>query len=139
MGRPDVVLWHIGDVVRKVREMRGLSRKEVASSAGIRQNTLGELERNVSNFERETLAKVAIALNITVDGLYAQLPGVTVPAQTDPTDTETIARFLTLNSDQKDVVRRLVDQFGLFADRRQQMPDQDNATQHAGPIPRKSP
>jgi transcriptional regulator with XRE-family HTH domain len=110
MTRSGVLEWHIGDVVRKLREACGLSRNELADRAGIRPNTLGEVERNVSNFERETLAKVAIALNVTVEGLYAQLPGVSVPVTTDPADAETIARFLKLEQDQRRTVRVVVDQ-----------------------------
>lgn len=132
-----VLIWHIGDVIRKFREAYpredgqpgGLTRKELADKAGIRQNTLGDVERNVSNFERETLAKIAIALNVTVDGLYAELPSIKLPPNTDPVDAETIARFLKLEREQRDAVRVVVDQFGLFPDRKRSAPDEDHATQ----------
>lgn len=130
-----VLPWHIGDVVRKLRESYrdathvrdGLTRKELADKADIGAATLGEVERNVSNFEQETLAKIAIALNVTVEGLYSHLPGVAAPPATDPVDQETISRFLQLNLDQRKVIRTVIDQLGFFADRlRAPAPDPGN-------------
>lgn len=120
-----VLVWHIGDVVRKMREAYvdkatghcGLSQRELADRAGIRPNTLGDLERNVSNFSRETLHKVTLALNITIEGLYAQLPGVSLPVTTDPVDAETIGRYLQLDPSHRRVVSLLVDTLGHFPDR----------------------
>lgn len=136
MRMADVIVWHIGDVIQKLREAYvvdkatgrcGLSRKELADKAGIRPDTLGELERNVSNFEQGTLAKVAVALNVTIEGLYAQIPGVSLPVTTDPVDAETIARFLKLEADQKLVVRKIIDQLGLFPDRQRAVSPNDAA------------
>lgn len=124
MGNKHTLVWHIGDVVRKLREAQQLSRKELADLAGIRQNTLGDLERNVSNFERETLRKVAIALSVTVDGLYGEVPNIKLSPSIDPVDAETIARYLKLERDQRNAVRIVVDQLGLFPDR-QRAPESD--------------
>lgn len=139
MLRLSVLLWHIGDVVRKHREARGWSRKQLAHRAEIRQNTLGELERNVSNFEKETLAKVAIALNVTVDGLYAELPSAVVPSTADPTDAETIARFLKLEPEHRHAVRLVVDQLGLFPDRQRAPGSDGDHVAQSQPTPRSSP
>jgi transcriptional regulator with XRE-family HTH domain len=128
------VLWHIGDVVRKFRERQGFTRKQLAARAGVRQNTLGALEKNVSNFEQGTLAKIAVALNVTVDGLYAELPSVKLPPATDPVDAETISRFLQLPREKKQAIRVVVDSFGLFPDRHREPPSAtDPADAHPHP------
>lgn len=132
--------WHIGDVLRKVREARGLTRKELADIVKIRQNTLGDLERGMSNFEQGTLQRVAIALNVTIEGLYAELATVKTPPETDPVDAETIARFLKLSQDQKKAVRIIVDQFGLYPDRQRPAPeDHDHAVTPPRPASRNGP
>lgn len=116
MANSRVVVWHIGDVVRKLREAwrdpthpDGLSRKELAARAQVRANTLGDVERGVANSELKTLGKIAIALNVTVEGLYAELPGVQVPTTTDPLDAETIALFLQSSREERHAVRVLID------------------------------
>lgn len=139
MAETAFVVWHIGDVVRKLREARGLSQRALATAARIRPNTLGELERGMSNFERETLQKVAIALHVTIDGLYAELPSLKLSPNIDPADAETIARYLKLERDQRNAVRIVVDQLGLYPDR-QRAPGTDGgnaseppASSHSGP------
>jgi transcriptional regulator with XRE-family HTH domain len=139
METPSVLLWHIGDVVRKVREARGLSRKELADLADIRQNTLGELERNVSNYERETLNKVAIALQITVEALHAAVPNPQLPSTLSPDDAETIARFLKLEREQRHTVRIVVDQLGRFPDRQRPPGAEQSDAPHTEPTSRSSP
>lgn len=81
------MLWHIGDVIRKRREAKGLTRRKLAIKAGVTPNTLGYLERDGANFEHDTLVKVTRALGTTEAALYQQIPGMT-PAVTAPVETE---------------------------------------------------
>lgn len=69
-----VLLWHIGDVLRKVRDTQGLTRKDVAARSGVRQNTIGDVESLKSDFQRTTLEKIAKALDVTPEYLWAKIP-----------------------------------------------------------------
>jgi transcriptional regulator with XRE-family HTH domain len=134
-----VIQWYVGDVVRKLRETRGLKKEQLARQAGLRPNTVGDIENNVVNPDsprvQKTLAKIAVALStdsvtVTVEGLYAQIPGASLPPTADPVDLETIRRFLEQDGDTKAAVRHLIDQLGLYDDRpRAQPADHDDASQ----------
>lgn len=56
------LVWSIGDVVRKERESRRLTQKQLAVKADVDRTALGRLE-NGGNFEQQTLAKLAKALS----------------------------------------------------------------------------
>jgi len=137
--------WYVGDVVRKLREGRNLTRSQLARRAGIRPNTLGEIESNVTNPEspkaQRTLAKIAVALStesvtVTVEGLYAQIPGATLPPTTDPVRLESVRRLLALDDDSHAAARHVIDQLGLFDDRPRAQPAEDDHAHHARQVPR---
>lgn len=66
-------VFHIGDVVRKLRRESGRTLVQLSESAGVSKTTLSELERKGQNFERETLRKVARALGTDEATLYELL------------------------------------------------------------------
>jgi transcriptional regulator with XRE-family HTH domain len=65
--------FHIGNVIEKIRSERGVNQAELASKAGIRANTLGDLENRRKNSKLETLEAVAEALGYSVGELYSEL------------------------------------------------------------------
>jgi transcriptional regulator with XRE-family HTH domain len=66
-------VFHIGDVVRKLRREQGLTLIALSACAGVSKTTLSELERKGRNFERLTLAKVASALGVSESDLFDRL------------------------------------------------------------------
>ena len=65
--------WHIGNVIERVRTEKGMNQAELAAKAGVRPNTLGDLENRRKNTRLETLERVAGALGTTVGDLYCEL------------------------------------------------------------------
>jgi len=63
-------VFHLGDVVRKLRRDQGLTLVALSVSAGVSKTTLSELERKGRNFERATLVKIAAALGVSEADLY---------------------------------------------------------------------
>jgi transcriptional regulator with XRE-family HTH domain len=65
--------FHIGNVIEKIRSEKGLTQAQLAAAAGIRPNTLGDLENRKKNSKLETLEKVAEALGLSVGELYCEI------------------------------------------------------------------
>ena len=63
---------HEGDVVRKLRETRSWSKDRLAAAAGVRPNTIGEMERTGAR-NLQTLRSVAQALGISVEDIFCLL------------------------------------------------------------------
>lgn len=64
-------VFHIGSVIRHLREQRKRRLIEFANAAGISPTTLSRIERTGQNFERATLLKIARQLDVTEGELYA--------------------------------------------------------------------
>ncbi len=69
-----MIVWHIGDVIRKLREAKHWNQKVLAHHAAIKPNTLGNIERGFLNFEWATLSAIARALGLTAEELTGQMP-----------------------------------------------------------------
>jgi len=77
--------WHAGDVIKKLRESADLTQEQLAELAKIpRTATIGAVE-NTGNYKRETLKKIASALNVRDADILSLIPGNELaPAQTQP-------------------------------------------------------
>jgi transcriptional regulator with XRE-family HTH domain len=62
----------IGERIRKIREARGLSQKEVATIIKMDQSQYSKLEKDKTDPSVSTLVKVAKALGIELSELFAQ-------------------------------------------------------------------
>lgn len=70
-----VVSWHIGDVIRKLREAKGFdSAAKLAAKAGIDRSTVYRIE-NGGKFDETTIDALAAALGVTARQIRAQVPG----------------------------------------------------------------
>ena len=72
-------VFHIGDVVRKLRRENGLTLVQLSQRARVSKTTLSGLERKGENFERDTLRKIAKALDTTEGALYELLRALQAP------------------------------------------------------------
>ncbi|PUZ21823.1 XRE family transcriptional regulator [Chitinophaga parva] len=60
-------LRHIGAMVKQAREYRGLSQEKLAENAALRRATIVDIELGKTNFEINTLVRIASALNFYLD------------------------------------------------------------------------
>jgi len=65
--------WHVGDVVRKMREQRGWSVMQLADRAGVNKATISGIEngQNLGSRQQDTFTKIASALDAQASDLYA--------------------------------------------------------------------
>ncbi len=66
--------WHIGDVIQKARESRGLTRAELARKVAITPYWMGRIERT-GRCQSVTLEQIAKALQWHTADIYAEVPG----------------------------------------------------------------
>ncbi|WP_433922252.1 helix-turn-helix domain-containing protein [Paenibacillus taichungensis] len=59
----------IGTRIRAMRNAKGLTQQKLADIAGLDYRYIGALERGERNFSIDTLEKVLLALNVTVNEL----------------------------------------------------------------------
>src|SRR5581483_4223817 len=93
-------VFHIGDVIRKLRKQRGSDLRDVAERAQMSMTTLSELERGVGNQRKDTIERVAKVLGTTVPKLYAQL---TAMATNEIDEAEAVVEGLAREADRLDV------------------------------------
>lgn len=65
----DKIAIKMGSTIRRLREMRGLSQKELAKRAGVEQSLISKVENNSANFSLNTLTSVASVLGISTKDL----------------------------------------------------------------------
>lgn len=68
-------VFHVGDVIRKLRQAQGLGVKELAEKSKLNKGTVSAVERGES-FKKETIEALAAALGVRVGQLYAPLSNV---------------------------------------------------------------
>jgi transcriptional regulator with XRE-family HTH domain len=83
-GMAKALQWHVGDVVRKLREDREWSQSQLAKRAGIGRQAVAKVEKNDGGQRRGNLERVAKALGFIEPELYAMVPRRTV---IEPRDT----------------------------------------------------
>jgi hypothetical protein len=116
------LVWHIGDVVRKLREARGFKTAKAfakAMSPPMRENTLGDFEREGDvnrRLDPVTLARLLAALDLEKHQLFALVP---VPRQDvvvqdpqpalDPADRELLEKWHGLGPAEQTHVRQSIE------------------------------
>lgn len=111
------LVWHIGDVIRKLREARGWTKGQLAKKAGLEPNTVGSVERYGDTVGREpgTLEGLLRALEIDAARLHALVPvardsisHAVIPTTDDQEVAELQKRLAALDPDQRKAFLLLV-------------------------------
>ncbi|OCS87157.1 helix-turn-helix domain-containing protein [Caryophanon tenue] len=63
---------HIGERIRYYRKERKLSQEELAYRAALHTTYIGQLERGEKNVTLDSLAKVCVALDITLSEFFSE-------------------------------------------------------------------
>jgi transcriptional regulator with XRE-family HTH domain len=61
---------HVGQMIRMLRERRGLSQQTLAKQSSLSRNTLSLLERGLTSPTVSTLKRIAIALNVDINAFF---------------------------------------------------------------------
>jgi len=60
---------NVGDNIKRLRKMRGLTQADLGRKLGITQSAIGQFEKGSSSLKLETIEKIANALDIPVNAL----------------------------------------------------------------------
>lgn len=69
----ETLVWHVGDVVRKLRERAGWGQKELADKASVSLSTISRLE-NGRNYDPQTFGRIVAALGVREADIFSAIP-----------------------------------------------------------------
>jgi len=98
----------IGERIKKIREARGLSQKEVATIIKMDQSQYSKLEKDKTDPSVSTLAKVATALGVQLSELFADDLLKDVNSY-DKSLMEKISLIDQLDEDEKKSIFKIID------------------------------
>jgi transcriptional regulator with XRE-family HTH domain len=139
-------VFHVGDVIRKLRRDRKWKVEQLARAAGVAKMTVSAIERG-ANYRRDTIDQLAAALGTTVAEMYKGAGGAgettTVPAL--PRLQELLDQWAAISDDDRALILRLMAQLpraprqpapGVRSESDQQTPQR--VSEKAQAIPRSS-
>ena len=88
-------VWHLGDVVRKLREARGWTLAEMTRRTGLDKGTLSRLENHPERATLATRQTVAKALCTTLEEMEALIP----PGPLREDELDCLKRYRGLSED----------------------------------------
>lgn len=94
------VQFGLGDVVRKLREARQLTLRELAAQAGVNYSAAGRLENDPDKSERRTIERIAGALGTTPLELLAASRVITVSSD----EQELLHAYRALDPRRRDIL-----------------------------------
>jgi transcriptional regulator with XRE-family HTH domain len=98
----------LGDRIKKMRESKGLSQKEVASGVDIDRGQYSRIETNKVEPTLSTLEKIAKALNVNVEDFFKRDIPVTVDSF-DKSLVERVKMIDDLEEQQKSHIYAIID------------------------------
>jgi transcriptional regulator with XRE-family HTH domain len=99
----------IGERIKKIREARGLSQKEVAGIIKMDQSQYSKIEKDKTDPALSTMLKVAKALGIQLSELFAQDDAFRDVNSYDKSVMEKIALIDQLDEDEKKSIFKIID------------------------------
>lgn len=60
----------VGERIRRLRKEKGLSQERLAERSGLHTNYIGQVERGEKNLTLETLEKIVLGLDISLEELF---------------------------------------------------------------------
>lgn len=96
----------IGERIRTYRKKLNYSQEELAHKAGLHPTYIGQLERGEKNPTIETIEKITIALDITLEELFRFT--IQTEAQQNKTITQLIHQLETISDQDKEVLVQII-------------------------------
>jgi transcriptional regulator with XRE-family HTH domain len=100
-------VFHVGDVIRKLRRERKWKVEQLARAAGVAKMTVSAIERG-ANYRRDTIDQLAAALGTTVAEMYKGAGEPTAP--TLPRLQELLDQWAAISDDDRALILRLMAQ-----------------------------
>jgi transcriptional regulator with XRE-family HTH domain len=98
----------LGDIIKKMREDRGLSQKEVASSVDIDRGQYSRIETNKVEPTLSTLEKLGRAFGVEVEDFFKKEPPLSVDSF-DKSLVEKVKIIDELEAEQKSHIYAIID------------------------------
>lgn len=76
--------WHVGDVVRKLREKKRWNQQRLAQIAKINKATIVRVEENAAGIRMDTYQAIAKAFDLSLGQLFSMIPGQEVQRTAPP-------------------------------------------------------
>lgn len=101
----------IGDNIKRVREAKGLSQKEVISAIGMGAAQYSRIERGKTDPSVSTVEKIAKALGVTMAELFIEAKDVRDISTYDKTLMERVSLIDSLDKEEQKTVFSILDAF----------------------------
>ena len=99
----------IGDKIKKARESKGLTQKEVALSVNMDQSQYSKIEKGKTDPSSSTLQKIASSLGLTLSELFASDDIFKEESSYDKSLMEKLRLIDMLDEDEKKAVFLIID------------------------------
>jgi transcriptional regulator with XRE-family HTH domain len=100
---------NVGEVIRNVREQKRLSQKEVAAAIDVDPTQYNRIELGKSLPTLKTIAKIAKALNVSVDSLISSEQGTIDVEIKDKSLFDKVKLIDSLSEEEKNTVLKVID------------------------------
>jgi transcriptional regulator with XRE-family HTH domain len=100
---------NVGEVIRNVREQKRLSQKEVAAAIDVDPTQYNRIELGKSLPTLKTIAKIAKALNVSVDSLISSEQGTIDVEIKDKSLFYKVKLIDSLSEEEKNTVLKVID------------------------------
>lgn len=92
-------MCEIGERIKRMRELSGISQNQLAKKAGIAQSTLSAIEAKTKSPSVDTVIMLAKALDCTVAHLIGEDDASAVPLHRSEEEKELVSLFDALNTE----------------------------------------
>lgn len=106
----------IGEKIRKIREAKGLSQKEVAATVGMDQSQYSKIEKGKTDPTTATLQKITAAIGVSLAEIFASDEAFKDVGSYDRSLMEKLQLLEQLEEDEKQSVFKIID--GLVSKKR---------------------
>ncbi|EJV41765.1 helix-turn-helix domain-containing protein [Bacillus toyonensis] len=105
----------LGNRIKKVRQDKGMKQYDLAEAIGVGFTTVSLYEAGKREPRRETLEKIALVTNVSVDYLYGLTDNKVLDRgklnQEEIEATELMKRIMKLPPEKREIINTLIDNF----------------------------
>ncbi|SFT06136.1 helix-turn-helix domain-containing protein [Paenibacillus sp. BC26] len=105
------ILVFVGAKIRELRNQKGWTQEQLAEKAGFYYTYIGSVERGEKNISLLNLQKIADALQVEVNELFAYAQEISVPSSKEKTIIELFEMMLKLKLNDLKKIKTIVKEF----------------------------